>query len=82
SVGKLSRYAAVGQKRESAPPIFVLNRTPGPHPAAMPITQATEVFERYKRERRIARLYVAPEALERARQLLNDKRRWSGPLFG
>ena len=82
SVGKLSRYAAVGQKRESAPPIFVLNRTPGPHPAAMPITQATEVFERYKRERRIARLYVAPEALERAKQLLNDKRRWSGPLFG
>jgi hypothetical protein len=48
----------------------------------MPITQATEVFERYKRERRIARLYVAPEALDRAKQLLNDKRRWSGPLFG
>lgn len=71
STGTLSRYNLWGRKRSRAPTMWVLDRLPG-HPVerARPLAEASRVFERYADERRIARLYVAPERVNDARDLL------------
>jgi hypothetical protein len=66
STGKLSRYNVMGQKREGAPPIYVIDRSPGRVERAMTLQTATRVFERYQDERHIARVYVAEGDVERA----------------
>jgi HD superfamily phosphohydrolase len=71
STGRLSRYAAVGKKRNKAPPIAVLDRLPGmPVERVRTLSMASDVFENYAQDRLIARLYVAPEELDRARVVL------------
>src|SRR5690606_29351448 len=62
STGRLSRYDRIGRKRQRAPAIYVLDRVPGmPVERVTDLVEASRVFERYADERRIARLYVAPE---------------------
>ena len=68
STGRLSRYAAVGDKRRRAPSIYVVDAH-DPRRATR-LREASSVFERYADERVIARLYVAPEDLDRARATL------------
>jgi len=68
SVGKLSRYSVFGQKRSSAPSIFVKGGLSGE--AVMPLDEATAIFDRYQDERRISRVYVAPEKLDTAKALV------------
>jgi HD superfamily phosphohydrolase len=70
STGTLSRYNGVGQKRERAPVIHVIDRMPGSAERVRRLDQATDVFDRYAEARRIARLYVAPEDTGRAREVL------------
>jgi len=70
SVGKLSRYTVFGQKRETAPPIYVIDNLPGSHRPAQDLSTATAIFERYQDERRIARLYVHPSEVDRAHDVL------------
>lgn len=72
SVGKLSRYTVFGQKRDSAPPIFVTGGLSGE--AVTPLSEATAIFERYQDERRISRVYVAPSDQGRAKELLSTGR--------
>ncbi len=72
SVGKLSRYAAFGQKRASAPPIYVVDDSPGHRRSVTPLQQATRIFQRYEDERQIARLYVDPADQARAREVLGS----------
>ena len=61
STGKFSRYTVFVQKRETAPPIYVVDGSfTAAHPV-VPLDQATAVFERYQDERRISRLYVEPQ---------------------
>lgn len=69
STGKLSRYAAMGRKRERAPRICVLQRAPGTRQRVVPLEHATRIFERYQDERHIARLYVHEDELARVRGL-------------
>jgi HD superfamily phosphohydrolase len=69
SVGKLSRY--VGKKRSRAPTIWVVDRLPGMASASVrTLFDASEVFRRYAEERHIGRLYVSPEDLTKARDVL------------
>jgi uncharacterized protein len=69
STGRLSRYTGPGPKK--APPILVLDRMPGqPVERVRPLSEASDVFDRYADVRRIARLYVAPEEVGKARQAL------------
>ncbi|MCB9741900.1 MAG: HD domain-containing protein [Alphaproteobacteria bacterium] len=70
SVGKLSRYSAFGQKRGSAPPIYVIDETRPLGDQVTDLEAATGIFERYQDERCIARVYVAPAERERARAVL------------
>ncbi len=70
STGKLSRYAAMGRKREGAPRIGVIQRAPGTSPRVVPLESATRIFERYQDERHIARIYVSDEELARAQKVL------------
>jgi len=70
SVGKLSRYTMYGQKRRTAPPIYVLEDPLDPTVGVADLRDATSIFKRYRDERRIARIYVAPEHRERATELL------------
>jgi HD superfamily phosphohydrolase len=70
SVGKLSRYTVFGQKRDAAPPIYVLDNLPASRNRAEDLTRATAIFKRYQDERRIARIYVDPADLERAVKVL------------
>lgn len=69
SMGKLSRYSAMGRKREKAPRIYVLHRAPGTVPRATALQDATRVFERYQDERHISRLYVHENRLEEAQRI-------------
>ncbi len=69
SVGKISRYNVFGQKREKAARIYVIERLGGTG-CLHTIDEATAVFQRYADARRIERLYVAPEDVERARNVL------------
>ncbi len=71
STGKLSRYRFFGRKRQKAAPIYVLDRITGqPVERVRTLAEATQIFERYADERRIARLYVPPEDFDVARKLL------------
>ena len=70
SVGKLSRYAVFGQKRATAPPIFVVDTSPGARVRVSPLQEATRIFQRYEDERQIARLYVEPRDVARAEAVL------------
>lgn len=71
STGRLSRYDRIGRKRKRAPAIYVLDRVPGmPVERATNLVEASRVFERYAEERRISRIYVAPEDVGRARRIL------------
>ncbi len=74
SAGKLSRYTAFGQKRERAAPIYVVDRLAGAPRPVEPLERATAIFRRYEDERHIARLYVDPDDLDRARAVLEDLR--------
>ncbi len=69
STGKLSRYAAMGRKRERAPSIWVVQRGPGQGVRAVPLESATRIFERYQDERHIARVYVPEERLAEAQRI-------------
>lgn len=66
STGTLSRYAAMGKKREAAPPIYVLHRGPGTRERATALHEASRVFERYQDSRHIARVYVREDHVARA----------------
>lgn len=70
STGKLSRYNIVGQKRERAPTILVLERSRSVSQVST-IGEATQIFNRYADARRLARLYVAREEVEQARAVLD-----------
>lgn len=71
STGRLSRYNHIGRKRKRAPAIYVIERVPNmPIDKVTDLVEASRVFDRYADERRIARLYVAPEDVERARRVL------------
>lgn len=68
STGRLSRYAL---HRRAGTELFVKERLPGQATTKVqPLTEATQVFERYGDAHRIARLYVAPEERSRAMQAL------------
>ncbi|NCG21724.1 MAG: HD domain-containing protein [Rhodobacterales bacterium] len=71
SIGRLSRYVRFEPKRLRAPAIQVLEQMPGmPVEKVTALSEASRVFQRYADERRISRLYVAPEDVRRARTLL------------
>ena len=71
STGKLSRYNVFGKKRERAPAIYVVQRSGGyGEPAVSTLMGATQIFQRYADARRLARLYVAEQDLDAARQVL------------
>lgn len=71
STGKLSRYSAMGKKRESAPRIWVIDRSPGSRETRTPLEDATAIFQRYQDARHITRLYVHEDLVARARELLS-----------
>ena len=70
STGKLSRYSAMGKKREAAPPIWVVDRSPGSRKPLGPLESATAIFARYQEARHITRLYVHEDHAEEARRVL------------
>jgi HD superfamily phosphohydrolase len=70
STGKLSRYNVMGQKREGAPSIYVIDRAPGVTARAKQLQDATRVFERYQDERHIARVYVPEDHVEEAQAIV------------
>ncbi len=70
STGKLSRYNVMGQKREGAPSIYVIDRAPGVTARAKQLQDATRVFERYQDERHIARVYVAEDRVNEAQAII------------
>ncbi len=70
SVSQLSRYA--GKKRRSAAPIYVQRRLPGGPEELLPLEQATLIFDRYKQEHHVARLYVPEERMADAQALLRS----------
>jgi len=75
STGKLSRYNVFGQKREKAPVIYVRNGdgVSGRAAGLGPITelaQVSQVLQAYADARRIARLYVAPADVAKAKKIL------------
>ncbi len=69
STGRLSRYDDFGRKRRAAPRIFVLDEHSTGR-SVRDLTEASLVFRRYADERCIARLYVPPEDVQRAREVL------------
>jgi len=82
ATGRLSRYETYGQKRRRAPPIVVVDELAGAarrqgslpglpaEPVVRPLHTATRVFERYAEDQRVARIFVAPEQLDAAREVL------------
>ena len=71
SQARLSKYH--GTADQSSPQIFVVDKydyLAQPYP----IEQATEVFLKYERIRRIDRIYVPPEEFERAEKILINQR--------
>ncbi len=68
--GKFSRYTVFGQKRDAAPPIFVIDSGPGTPRRVTDLTQATAIFKRYEDERQISRVYVHPRDLDRALEVM------------
>jgi HD superfamily phosphohydrolase len=74
STGRLSGYHGVGKKRQAAPPIYVIHEGRGRDPRVDPLENATHIFQRYQDERRINRIYVAPENSARAESILSEIR--------
>ncbi len=72
SIGKLSRYSAMGKKRERAPRIWVIDRSPGSRERRAPLENSTAIFQRYQDARHITRIYVHEADVERARGLVQD----------
>ncbi len=70
STSRLSGYYALGRKRVEAPPIYVIERQPGGRRRVSLLQDATRVFERYRDERHISRIYVAEDDLPAARALV------------
>ncbi len=70
STGKLSRYSAMGKKREGAPAIWVIDRSPGAREATSRLEDATAIFARYQEARHITRLYVHEDQVARATGVL------------
>jgi HD superfamily phosphohydrolase len=82
ATGRLSRYETYGQKRRRAPEILVVDALAGAArrqqtlpglavgPEVRPLQAATRVFERYADDQRVARIFVAPERVDRARAVL------------
>ena len=68
STGKLSRYNVFGQKREKAGQIALLPGSSGSRITTL--QEERRVLQSYADARRIARLYVAPNDVDRARALL------------
>ncbi|MDP6933989.1 MAG: HD domain-containing protein [Myxococcota bacterium] len=68
------RGSIYGHEPRSAAPIYVLDRKIGADLAVVQLEEATPLFERYHDERRINRLYVEPERLQEARELLEASR--------
>jgi uncharacterized protein len=64
STGTFSRYY---EMKSRARTIYVADRWSG---TTRPLTEASKVFERYAEARRIARLYVAPEQVAHANDVL------------
>jgi hypothetical protein len=74
STGKLSRYTVFGQKREGAPSIYVIDAAIRGRQDISPLEDATAIFKRYQDERRISRVYVAPENKEIAKKIISAPR--------
>jgi len=68
STGRLSAY---GQRRRARTPLYLIHRLPG-HAAGRVerLVDASKIFFRYAEARTIARVYVAPEDLAQARELI------------
>ena len=73
STGKLSRYSAMGKKREKAPRIWVIDRSPGSRGDITPLEDATRIFARYQEARHITRLYVNEADVAHARDVLDAR---------
>ncbi len=73
STGKFSRYSVFGQKREAAPPIYVVDESPTAAHPVVRLEDATAVFERYQDERRISRLYVDPDNAAEALKAIGQR---------
>lgn len=73
STGKLSRYNVMGQKREKAPRIYVVQRQPGCAERVVSLEDATRIFERYQDERHIARVYVPEQRVDEAQALMRAR---------
>ena len=73
STGKLSRYNVMGQKREKAPRIYVVQRQPGCLERVLSLEDATRIFERYQDERHIARVYVPEDRVDEAQAMMRKR---------
>ncbi len=62
----LSNYARPRPSQE--PPLFVLDKT---YDQAVPLSQYSRLYQRYKETRKILRIYVAPEQTAPAQDILN-----------
>lgn len=67
SQARLSKYHATQAQRSY--PIFVVDQY-DPFEKPIPIEQCTRIFQKYEETRRIERLYVAGQNLDRARKLI------------
>jgi HD superfamily phosphohydrolase len=67
TAGKLSRYSDSEHSD-----ILVVQRSPGVPQKIRSLSESTKVFEHYREARHIARLYVAPEAVELAQRLFRE----------
>lgn len=72
STGQLSRYSAMGRKRERAPRIYVVQRGPGLGERVMTLEDATRIFVRYQDARHITRVYVPEDRVDEAQRLVRD----------
>ncbi len=69
SRGVVSKYMRT-QRATDEPPIFVVWRSAAEADRVEPLDRATDLFEKYARARRISRVYVPEEQLDRARRVL------------
>lgn len=72
STGRLSAYANLGKKRRTAPRIYVLHRGPGLSLAPSALEEATRIFDRYRDERHIARIYVPDTQMDAAKRVIHE----------
>jgi uncharacterized protein len=62
--------AVFGGRKPGKLPMYVLDRRPGTRPVALPVEEASRVFDRYEDARCIGRLYVPEERVVEARRLV------------